>query len=634
MSHGYNRAGNLISMTYPSGRVLNTEYDPAGRMAGVRDQSSGTYYAGAAATDATNRIQYSAHGAVSVMKLGNGLWEHTNFNTRLQPSEIGLGTSSTSSGTLGLTYDYGTTTNNGNVLSVSYVGGGLSYTQIFGYDTLNRLTTSQEGSAWSQTNSYDRYGNRSIVGGSLSFNTANNRITNAGYVYDSAGNLTNDGLHSYGFDGDNKIKSVDGVSDVYRYDGDGNRVRKNLASGEKVRMVYSGDKLIAEYDLSSGGLLKEYVYDVNDLLAIIEPGAGAKYATTDHLGTPRVITNSAGIVSRHDYKPFGEEIGANIGYRTTGMGFSMIDSVRQQFTSYERDKEMGLDYAKARYYGNSQGRFTSPDPMSSSGRQAEPQSWNRYAYVGNNPLMFTDPSGLIWGYRDYQQDGKKMREFQWFDGDQAGEGFTNYNHSYFVSQNEVIWLDSGSSAFLQVSKERFSDAEFASLASTDPANLSQEQRKTLNRAVADTIWAIEGPRIKAVASLVGGLFGSLGSSLNLTFGAASRQASRLPPVLFHYTDEAGAAAIQSSQLGRADRFLYLTNQGGLSPLQAQLELSLPAQNSARALFAIDSQALNTSNLLRSGRVTGNVFSRPGGGTEFMFNKGTTVPPNAFTRFRF
>ena len=114
------------------------------------------------------------------------------------------------------------------------------------------LTTSAKRSAWSQTNSYDRYGNRSIVGGGLSFNTTNNRITNAGYVYDSAGNLTNDGLLSYGFDGENKIKSVDGGNDVYRYDGDGNRVRKNFGAGDKVRMVYSGGQLIADYDLSSG----------------------------------------------------------------------------------------------------------------------------------------------------------------------------------------------------------------------------------------------------------------------------------------------------------------------------------------------------------------------------------------------
>ena len=171
MSYGYNLAGGRTSVTYPSGRVVTSDYDSAGRLAGVKDQSSGVYYAGAAASDATNRMQYSAHGAVSVMKLGNGLWEHTNFNNRLQPTEIGIGTSSTSTSVVGLTYSYGTTSNNGNVQSVSYSGGGLSYTQSFGYDALNRLTTSNEnsGSSWSETNGYDRYGNRWIdLGGGRS----------------------------------------------------------------------------------------------------------------------------------------------------------------------------------------------------------------------------------------------------------------------------------------------------------------------------------------------------------------------------------------------------------------------------------------------------------------------------------
>lgn len=60
-------------MTYPSGRMIETGYDAAGWPAGVRDQGSGTYYAGGAYNDSTNRIKYAAHGAVSVMKLGNGL---------------------------------------------------------------------------------------------------------------------------------------------------------------------------------------------------------------------------------------------------------------------------------------------------------------------------------------------------------------------------------------------------------------------------------------------------------------------------------------------------------------------------------------------------------------------------------
>lgn len=97
----------MTSLSYPSGRVVETKYDSAGRTAGIRDQQSGIYYAGAIGTDASNRLQYSAAGGVSVMKLGNGLWEHTNFNSRLQPTEIGLGTSSTSPSTVGLTYNYG-----------------------------------------------------------------------------------------------------------------------------------------------------------------------------------------------------------------------------------------------------------------------------------------------------------------------------------------------------------------------------------------------------------------------------------------------------------------------------------------------------------------------------------------------
>src|SRR5436853_4889512 len=126
---------------------------------------------------------------------------------------------------------------NGNVLTHTYSGGGLSYTQTFGYDSLNRLTTSNEnGTSWSQTNAYDRYGNRWIdLGGgnqSLYFNTSNNRIT--GLSYDAAGNLLNDGAHSYTYDAENKIAKVDGTS-AYTYDGEGQRVRKLLA--ETLRFV-------------------------------------------------------------------------------------------------------------------------------------------------------------------------------------------------------------------------------------------------------------------------------------------------------------------------------------------------------------------------------------------------------------
>jgi RHS repeat-associated protein len=153
---------------------------------------------------------------------------------------------------------------------------------------------------------------------------------------------------------------------------------------------------IAEYDGSTGALKKEYIYSATGLAATIEPTAvnsnGTRYTTSDILGSPRVVTNSsANVVSRHDYKPFGEELGVGIGGRNVGMGFGVADGLRQKFTQKERDNETGLDYFSARYYSSSQGRFTSADSV--AGSAVNPQTLNLYAYVLNNPLKYVDPSG-------------------------------------------------------------------------------------------------------------------------------------------------------------------------------------------------------------------------------------------------
>jgi RHS repeat-associated protein len=75
----------------------------------------------------------------------------------------------------------------------------------------------------------------------------------------------------------------------------------------------------------------------------------------------------------------------------------VYDCAAPWFTGKERDAETGLDYFGARYMSSAQGRFTSPDPLLSSGRPWDPQSWNRYSYVLNNPLRYTDPLGLyVW----------------------------------------------------------------------------------------------------------------------------------------------------------------------------------------------------------------------------------------------
>jgi RHS repeat-associated protein len=126
------------------------------------------------------------------------------------------------------------------------------------------------------------------------------------------------------------------------------------------------------------------------------PG-GPQWLVSDHIGTPRMVADKTGNmpgIKRHDYLPFGEELNAGQGGRTTAQGYAG-DNVRQQFTGYERDDETALDYAQARYFSGTQGRFTSVDPLAASAVPDTPQTFNRYTYALNSPLKYTDPSGMI-----------------------------------------------------------------------------------------------------------------------------------------------------------------------------------------------------------------------------------------------
>ncbi|HWB85158.1 MAG TPA: RHS repeat-associated core domain-containing protein [Bryobacteraceae bacterium] len=67
--------------------------------------------------------------------------------------------------------------------------------------------------------------------------------------------------------------------------------------------------------------------------------------------------------------------------------------MRQKFTGKERDSETGLDYFGLRYFSSAQGRWTSPDQPFTDQHPEDPQSWNMYGYVRNNPLKNTDPDG-------------------------------------------------------------------------------------------------------------------------------------------------------------------------------------------------------------------------------------------------
>jgi hypothetical protein len=126
-----------------------------------------------------------------------------------------------------------------------------------------------------------------------------------------------------------------------------------------------------------------------------------------------------------------------------------------------------------------------------------------------------------------------------------------------------------------------------------------------------------------------------GATLAVLGRAAARGAGavegQLPKYLYHYTSTETAALIESSALGQAGRTLYLTPSGGLSPIQAGIELALPQANTAGALFRVPTSALEAGQILRVGPVTGNVLGRGGGGIEILYNG--EIPLNFVTRVR-
>jgi RHS repeat-associated protein len=351
-------------------------------------------------------LAYAPSGAVTSLRLGNGRWESTQFNSRLQPTQIALGSTQNSTDLLKINYSYGTTANNGNVLSqqitVPTAGSspGFVASQAYSYDALNRLSEASEivsgSQTWKQSFVFDRYGNRRFdttqnrtttlapncpaAVCNPEANAANNRLI--GTTFDSAGNTTvNADSQQYVYDGENKMVAAKDASGnlvgQYWYDGDGKRVKKYVPG--------TGETTIFVYD-ASGKTVAEYSTVISDTPQVA-------YLTADNLGTPRINTNAGGaVIARHDYHPFGEEI-AGVGGRTQGLGYAS-DEVRKQFTGYERDQETDLDFAQARMYVKQIGRFTTVDPLISSGRIENPQTWSRYNYVLGNPLMYTDPLGL------------------------------------------------------------------------------------------------------------------------------------------------------------------------------------------------------------------------------------------------
>ena len=275
--YAYNLDGSLASILYPSSKTITTCYDKLGRAIWVSKTKTTTdcdpgatgftwsdYYAAGA--------QYEAHGGVKQLMLGNGLFESTIYNGRFQPQDLKLGTSAGATDVWSQTYSYGTA-NNGNIAKATLtLPGKPPIVNDFLYDGVNRLTQAVEDGVSGtgcgsngrrcQDHGYeesanDGRGNLKVTAENgfgtrlpalpSAFGT-NNRIANAGWVYDGRGNLN---VAPSGFTNPDRFlydvedhlaafcKQSTACADqaaganktIYRYDAEGRRVKKEEPGG-------------------------------------------------------------------------------------------------------------------------------------------------------------------------------------------------------------------------------------------------------------------------------------------------------------------------------------------------------------------------------------------------------------------
>jgi RHS repeat-associated protein len=244
------------------------------------------------------------------------------------------------------------------------------------------------------------------VPNNVSWFNSHNRVTSLGH--DDAGNALSVHGATMTYDGANRMVQTQrpGLWTItYGYDAEGRRVRTDVVTpGTGV----SAARRIYVYD-AFGKLAAEYRDDAETFACT------TCYITRDWLGSTRLVTDETGTPKdRFDYTPFGRLIPSDRGRRWTVGSYNSGLGSRWRFTGKERDWETGVDYFGARYFSDVLGRFASADPYSpmiiaqkgvTGGFPIEaarsqiqdfaenPQSWNRYSYVRNNPLTFVDPFG-------------------------------------------------------------------------------------------------------------------------------------------------------------------------------------------------------------------------------------------------
>jgi len=394
LGYSYDLAGNLIGQSDGATGSISYGRSPAGEVTSITNQSYTDAYN---TPNLVSNVVNGPGGPISYT-LGNGLnffraydWANRPFAQWIctGPAQFNCNTQL-----------YGTDAYRSGARVTDIDDTILAGTGHYGYDEFNRLTSATRSSSnlGNFTYSYDRYGNRlsqTVTSGSgpqpsFAFDQSTNRINGSGVSYDAAGNVATDGIHSYQYDAEGNLLTVDnGNTAQYIYDSLNRRVHEQTANTSFEYTFDFGGKRISRWNvlLNSFGDEGKIYWDGRPI-AIRAFNGQTFFEHQDILGTERMRTNYQGQVAERDYSlPFGDGFSTNI-------LLSYADQDNRHFALLDHDASSNTDHAQFRQYSPTQGRWMSPDPSSDSYRVNNPQTFNRYTYARNNPLLRIDPQGL------------------------------------------------------------------------------------------------------------------------------------------------------------------------------------------------------------------------------------------------
>jgi RHS repeat-associated protein len=393
----YNTAGQLSSVTYPSGLAVNYVYDGAGNLSQINNATGGNIWTGKTVNALNQWTQFS---------LGNGLVTNEGYdsNYRLNSIQTGLPTNPTGIQNLSFTSNpAGQLTQRKDEI--------FSLTEGFKYDPVNRLTNDSLLGASTNVHvtSYLDDGNINSTkwGGAYGYDPSHPHAVLSVTGVDSTNTTTPPSINtSYTYNTDHEILSIDNVTyhDDFTYGVGANRFRVDMkASGNLIlSKVYVNN---SEFGYNSTGTLvykRTIIKAPTGVCAVYQDSGNVKalyYIHTDNLGSWLAITDNAGsLKSSYSYDAWGRPRNPSTWLLqpiSSTNALVNLNSLQPRFdrgyTGHELMAGFGLINMNGRLYDPYLQRFLNPDPIIQD--PDDGQSYNRYSYCLNNPLMYIDPTG-------------------------------------------------------------------------------------------------------------------------------------------------------------------------------------------------------------------------------------------------